>query len=126
MNHAPPEEKKGKREGAKEAGKKKEGERSKQERKKKREKEEEGRRENKKNSGGRFFGERLSRTRVGARIPTAILFFYCHKCHTWGKTRKIGRENAGKMREIPEKDPRENPCFSMLSSVLRKRCLIIY
>ena len=36
---------------------------------------------------------RFSRARVGAHVPTAIVFFCCHKCHTEGKFGRKGGEN---------------------------------
>ena len=109
----PQEEKKGKRERAKEAGKKK---------KEGRRKEERGRGENKKNSGGRIFGERFSRTRVGARVPTAMLFFCCHKCHTWMKTREKRerkcRKNEGNIRE---KSARKTMSFDVVGRIFGKK-----
>ena len=39
----------------------------------------------KRGRGEREISVRFSRTRVCARIPTAILFFCCHKCHTMGE-----------------------------------------
>ena len=67
--------------------------------------------------GGRIFEGRFSRARVGARIPTAMLFFCCHKCHTWKKkeekAEKKCRKNAGEYR----KKSREKQCLSMSSCV---------
>ena len=44
-----------------------------------------------------------SRTRVHARLPTAMLIFCCHKCHT---RRKIPRENSSKLSKIAEISPK--------------------
>ncbi len=41
-----------------------------------------GRREKEENNGGRKFSEPFSCVHVRVRIPTAMLFFCCHKCHT--------------------------------------------
>ena len=43
------------------------------------------------------------RTRVHARLPTAMLIFCCHKCHT---RRKIPRENSSKLSKIAEISPK--------------------
>ena len=42
----------------------------------------------------------LSRTRVRARLPTAMLIFCCHKCHT---RRKIRRKSSSKFSRNAEK-----------------------
>ena len=42
----------------------------------------------------------FSRTRVRARLPTAMLIFCCHKCHT---RRKIRKKNSSKFSRNAEK-----------------------
>ena len=37
-------------------------------------------------------GERFSRVRASRTFPTAVLFFCCHKCHTWGKKERKREE----------------------------------
>jgi hypothetical protein len=59
---------------------------------------------------------RFSRARMCARIPTAILFFYCHKCHTQGENwRKIDGKRID-LEEIQENTTRKDVFFSVVLS----------
>ena len=62
----------------------------------------------------RDFGAFLSHTCMCTRIPTAILFFCCHKCHTMGENSIEKWENSGKSK----KKQRGKMCFFLWFRVL--------
>ena len=57
-----------------------------------------------------------SRTRVHARLPTAMLIFCCHKCHT---RRKIRRKNSSKSSRSAEKNRKKRPKTLILRCIFK-------
>ena len=63
----------------------------------------------------------VSRTRVRARLPTAMLIFCCHKCHTRGKFGGKNRANfGGRKKEKNDFWSSFQPIFSLWNSCLLK------
>ena len=63
----------------------------------------------------------FSRTRVRARLPTAMLIFCCHKCHTRGKFGGKNRANfGGRKKEKNDFWSSFQPIFSLWNSCLLK------
>ena len=58
----------------------------------------------------------FSRTRVRARIPTAMLIFCCHKCHT---RRKIRRKNSSKFSRNAEKSRKKGHKTRILHCIFK-------
>ena len=58
----------------------------------------------------------VSRTHIRARIPTAILIFCCHKCHT---RRKIRRKNSSKFSRNAEKSQKKRHKTRILRSIFK-------
>ena len=58
----------------------------------------------------------FSRTRVRARIPTAMLIFCCHKCHT---RRKIRRKNSSKFSRNAEKSRKKGQKTRILHCIFK-------
>ena len=58
----------------------------------------------------------LSRTRVHARLPTAMLIFCCHKCHT---RRKIRRKNSSKFSQDTEKSRKKGHKTRILRCIFK-------
>ena len=68
------------------------------------------------NGEGEISVRYLSRPRICARIPTAMLFFCCHKCHTQGENwRKIDGKRRN-LEEIQENTTRKDVFFSVFLS----------
>ena len=63
-----------------------------------------------------------SRTRVRARVPTAMLIFCCHKCHTMGKIRPRNSRNSKQEMEVFSRC--FGPCLSRCNDLFVKTDLL--